>query len=251
MQGLLQKLLQRKLLLLSLLVNLILVLVCLVLFAELRKSYANYRHFRALSVGISEATSAEPTTDKTIVLYGDSRMKIWHPAPESDKYRFVNAGIAGETTSEMRRRFERDVLRLQPDLVIIQAGVNDLTAVVTRGISNPEALITAMHDNLTYFTATLEEQGIDVIITSIIPPKPLNLIRRAFWKDNLTARVNDTNLWLKQTALKLNADWFDLDPLYRDESGKLLDNLYVDSLHISYDGYRVLNEHLSKYLENY
>jgi len=151
----------------------------------------------------------------------------------------------------MRRRFERDVIRLQPDLVIIQAGVNDLTAVVTRGISNPEALITAMHDNLTYFTATLEEQGIDVIITSIIPPKPLNLIRRAFWKDNLTARVNDTNLWLKQTALKLNADWFDLDPLYRDESGKLLDNLYVDSLHISYDGYRVLNEHLSKYLENY
>jgi len=73
MQGLLQKLLQRKLLLLSLLVNLILVLVCLVLFAELRKSYTNYRHFRALSVGISEATSAEPTTDKTIVLYGDSR----------------------------------------------------------------------------------------------------------------------------------------------------------------------------------
>jgi len=151
----------------------------------------------------------------------------------------------------MRRRFERDVIRLQPDLVIIQAGVNDLTAVVTRGISNPEALITAMRDNLTYFTATLEEQGIDVIMTSIIPTKPLNLIRRAFWKDNLTARVNDTNQWLKQTALKLNADWFDLDSLYRDESGKLLDNFYVDSLHITYDGYRILNQHLSKYLENY
>ena len=250
MQGLIQKLVQRKLLLLSLLANLVMALVCLYLFKELRQTYTDYRHFRALPIGISEATSAQPA-DNTIVLYGDSRMETWNPAPESDSYQFVNAGIAGETTSEMRRRFEHDVLRLQPDIVIIQAGVNDLTAAVTKGISEPNILVSAMRTNLRYFIATLEDQSIDVIVTSIIPVKPLNLKRKAFWKNSLTDQVNETNSWLKQTTLELNADWFDLDRLYLDEAGALLDNFYYDTLHINRKGYRILNQHLKEYLENF
>jgi len=240
---------QRKLLLLSLIANFVLIVFFLLLLFAWRDTYSDYRHFRALPIGISKASGAT-ATDNTIVLYGDSRMETWYPAPESSHYRFVNAGISGETTSEMRRRFEHDVLRLKPDYVVIQAGVNDLTASVTKGIESPDTLVATMRDNLTYFITVLESNNIETIVTSILPVKPLNFKRRIFWNDTLTAQIDDTNRWLQQTTLDLNADWFDLDPYFLNESGNLIDELYYDTLHINYDGYRVLNLHLDQYLKN-
>jgi len=249
MQRLIHFALQRKLLLLSLIANFVLAVFFLLLLIALRGTYSDYRHFRALPIGVSKASTAT-AADNTVVLYGDSRMETWHPAPESSPYRFVNAGISGETTSEMRRRFEHDVLRLKPDYVVIQAGVNDLTAAVTKGIESPEALVNTMRDNLTYFITALESNNIETIVTSILPVKPLNFKRRIFWNDTLSAQIDNTNRWLQQTTLDLNADWFDLDPYLLDESGNIIDKLYYDTLHINYDGYRVLNLHLDQYLKN-
>ena len=216
-----------------------LLIACLVLLSELKQTYTNYRHYRALPIGISLATDASPT-EKSIVLFGDSRIEIWYPYPYSDKYTFINAGVTGETTSEMQRRFERDVIRLQPDYVLIQAGVNDLTAAVTKDIEQPQLLVDTMHKNLQFFIETLEAQNIDVIVSSILPNKHLNFVRKLFWHDTLTQQVIDANTKLKETTLSLGADWLDLDPLYRDDNGDPVNRLYSDTLHI--------NQRATKYL---
>jgi lysophospholipase L1-like esterase len=39
----------------------------------------------------------------------------------------INAGINGDTTINLLRRFERDVVPYRPDLVVILVGLNDLT----------------------------------------------------------------------------------------------------------------------------
>ena len=244
-----QLLLKNKLLALSLIANIGLLVACLFIFSELKKFYTHYRHFRALPIGTSKATSVTaPLGDNTIVLFGDSRIETWYPDPESGRFTFVNAGVTGETTSEMKRRFERDVVRLQPEYVLIQAGMNDLTASVTKGIKEPEKLLLDMQDNLDFFITTLEQQGVDVIVTSIIPNNHLSLFRKQFWFDTLDDKVKQANIELKQTTLQAGAEWFDLDPLYLDKKGEPVQELFFDTLHINYEGYILLNSHLKEYL---
>ncbi len=238
----------RILLLFSLLANMVLIAACFVLLSTAKENYTNYRHFRSLGIGTSEATSAKPV-DNSIVLFGDSRIETWYPDPYSDKFAFINAGVTGETTTEMRRRFERDVISLKPDYVLIQAGVNDLTAAITRDIVNPDQLVATMQSNLEYFIKTLEEQNINVIVTSILPALHLNMARKLFWHDKLTDKINAANKKLKLTTESLNADWLDLDPYFLDESGNPITNIYYDTLHINYEGYDVLNEVLKKFTD--
>jgi len=247
-QFLVQFLADKKLLTALLLANACLLVICFTLLSELKVTYKDYRHFRALPIGVSAATQASPA-EKSVVLFGDSRIEIWYPYPYSDKYTFINAGVTGETTSEMQRRFERDVIRLQPDYVLIQAGVNDLTAAVTKGIEQPQLLVDTMHKNLQFFIETLEAQNIDVIVSSILPNKHLNFVRKLFWHDTLTQQVIDANTKLKETTLSLGADWLDLDPLYRDDNGDPVNRLYSDTLHINQRGYKVLNKHLKEYID--
>lgn len=238
-----------KLLLISASANIVLAMCCLVLLSELKATYTHYRHFRSLEIGTSKATIAEPA-DNTIVLFGDSRIETWHPAPYSDKYTFINAGVTGETTTEMRRRFERDVVSLNPDYVLIQAGVNDLTAAVTKGIDQPQKIVTTMQDNLEYFIKTLEQQNIDVIVTSILPALHLNMARKVFWHDTLTDEINSANEKLKLITESSNADWLDLDPYFLDKNGNPVTDIYFDTLHISYKGYGVLNNVVKKFTDN-
>lgn len=233
---------------LSVIGNIVLITACAILLSELKETYKHYRHFRSLAIGTSEATSAS-SVDRAVVLFGDSRIETWYPKPYSDNYTFINAGVTGETTTEMRRRFERDVVAHKPDYVMIQAGVNDLTASVTKGIKAPEKLITTMHQNLEHFISTLEAQNIDVIVSSILPAKHLNLKRKIFWHDRLNEEIQLANTKLRATAELLDADWLDLDPLFLDQSGDPINTLYFDTLHINFEGYDVLNKHLSEFLD--
>lgn len=45
-----------------------------------------------------------------------------------DEYEVVNKGINGDTALGVLRRLDRDVIRLQPDIVIIAIGTNDIFA---------------------------------------------------------------------------------------------------------------------------
>lgn len=48
------------------------------------------------------------------------------------KFAVVNAGIPGDSLSQVRSRLQRDALAMNPQLVILQVGVNDATAQPTR-----------------------------------------------------------------------------------------------------------------------
>jgi len=234
---------------LSVLVNLCLLAFCIDLLSDLKKTYTDYRYFRALPIGTSSATDSSPT-ENSIVLFGDSRIENWQPQPSTEKYTYINAGVTGETTSEMRRRFERDVIKLKPEYVLIQAGVNDLTAAVTKGIENPQLLIDTMHSNMRFFIETLESNNIEVIVTSILPVTGFSVKTRLLWNDTLTDEVKIANTMFKETTLSLGADWLDLDPHYTDVAGKTLKDLYYDELHlITPIGYEIMNEALMDFMD--
>jgi len=75
------------------------------------------------------------TSPKTLVCFGDSLTEGVIGASYVDilrarlpaDIRVINAGINGDTTVNLLRRFERDVVPYNPDLVVILVGLNDLT----------------------------------------------------------------------------------------------------------------------------
>jgi acyl-CoA thioesterase-1 len=74
---------------------------------------------------------------KTLVCFGDSLTEGAIGASYVDllrarlplAVRVINAGINGDTTLNLLRRLERDVVSHRPDVVIILVGLNDLTTV--------------------------------------------------------------------------------------------------------------------------
>jgi lysophospholipase L1-like esterase len=75
------------------------------------------------------------TPPKTLICFGDSLTEGVIGASYIDilraqlpaAIRVINAGINGDTTLNLLRRFKRDVVPYRPDLVVILVGLNDLT----------------------------------------------------------------------------------------------------------------------------
>ena len=241
-----------RLLVISVLANLALLFACGWLFLQAKSSYTDYRYFRALGIGTSESTNlkyeASPAGETKVVLFGDSRVQNWIPAPEIDNTIFINAGINGETTTEMRRRFQHDVLRHQPDIVVMQAGVNDLTAAVTRGIEDPQELIDIMHSNMQYYIDALKDQNIQLVITSIFPNSTYSIPKRLFWHGSLSTDIVNSNRIIEGFANSSGANYLDLSSVFYRDSSTLNRDMFIDTLHINASAYSEINKALSELL---
>ena len=74
----------------------------------------------------------------------------------------INAGVSGNKTNQGMARFNSDILSYDPDLVIIQFGLND-SAVDSPG-GQSRIPLSEFISNMTYFTQTLKTQGSKVIL---------------------------------------------------------------------------------------
>ncbi len=103
---------------------------------------------------------------KTIVCIGDSQTtqggmdgKYSHYLQKLLPNHFIiNKGISGDTLEDGRKRFERDVLKLQPDIVVIQLGANDYWKM--------ERSIDELQYDLEYMVKQCTDKNIKVVIAS-------------------------------------------------------------------------------------
>jgi lysophospholipase L1-like esterase len=111
----------------------------------------------------AEVRSPKPGENRVVFL-GDDITDHW--AAEAQFFPgkpYLNRGISGQTSPQMLVRFRQDVIALQPKVVIIQAGTNDLAAVVgpmTQG---------TMAENLMSMTELAKAHGIRVVLASVTP----------------------------------------------------------------------------------
>ena len=61
----------------------------------------------------------------TVVFFGDSRAATW-PPPDIGGFAFINRGVGGETSTQSALRFDYHIEPLNPQIVVIQTGINDL-----------------------------------------------------------------------------------------------------------------------------
>lgn len=99
---------------------------------------------------------AHPATGP-VVFIGDSITARWADlttlVPDS-----VNVGVSGQTSVQMLARFQDDVLALHPSVVVIDAGINDISH-----LSDPSI------DSVTEMASEASAAGAKVVICTLLP----------------------------------------------------------------------------------
>jgi len=72
------------------------------------------------------ALGAPAAGENRVVFFGDSITDMWKLEDSFPGQPYVNRGIGGQTTPQMLVRFRQDVIDLQPKVVVMLAGTNDI-----------------------------------------------------------------------------------------------------------------------------
>ena len=189
-------------------------------------------------------------TQKRIVLFGDSRIQEWSPLPHFDRFEFINRGIGGETTAQNKLRFEQDILELEPDMVILQVGINDLTAL---GVEPKLYDLITEHcqSNLQQMVDRLLANKIGVIFLTLIPPAEPELARRFIWSSKVQQAVAEINQYWLSLPMAECLYIVDAEAALKNENGQWHAGVNRDSLHFTSEGYRYLNETVVSVLHRY
>ena len=73
---------------------------------------------------------------------------------------YVDKGISGQNTTQMRARFEKDVIALNPRVFVIMGGTND----IAQGVSED-----TIFENIEWMANEARTSGIEVVICSVTP----------------------------------------------------------------------------------
>lgn len=183
--------------------------------------------------------------DFTVVLLGDSRIADW-PAPELPGARVINRGIGAQTSAQVLARYPLHVAPLQPDVVVVQVGVNDLKAIPIFP-EQAAAIAARCGANLRAIVAAARAQGATVVLSTVFPPGELPAIRRAYWSPAADAAIRALN-----DDIRAQADdgvvIFDAAALLAGDGAAVRPAYQRDFLHLTPEGYAALNQALAPLL---
>jgi lysophospholipase L1-like esterase len=140
--------------------------------------------------------AVDGTTNPTLLLLGDSRIAQW-PMPKPAAGRIVNAGLSGATTARIALT-ARDLLeQSRPDVVVIEAGINDLKLAGARPDLRQKIVETAA-SNLERLVELCVSFRCKVIVLLVWPAAEPELLRRPVWNSAAVAgAVADLNVRLR------------------------------------------------------
>ena len=179
-----------------------------------------------------------------VVFMGNSITEGWIlMRPEFFKGRdYINRGIGGQTTPQMLLRFRPDVIDLNPKVVVILAGTNDVAG--NTGYTSLETII----DNIKSMVEIANANGIKVIISSILPAIEY------LWKPGLdpATKIITINKALKAYAEENNFIYLDYFSAMVDDKGGLKVPDYTaanDLVHPNKAGYLVMEKLVEKAID--
>lgn len=217
----------------------------LMLYRELSRVYKNMLRIaldpsgQDLYGGANEGLKDVERGRHRVVYFGDSRIFLWEPLPKIPDVDSINRGRKGETTSLALLRQTRDVISLEPDVVVIEMGINDLKAIGVMP-ENAAQIVDLTQNNIRQIVANLSGHNIKIVLLTIFPPGVIDLPRRAFWSPKINEAINSINQSLEQISMP-NVEVLDLDMIFN--KNEMMDPDYAhDTLHINQEGYLALNE---------
>lgn len=144
-------------------------------------------------------------------------------------------GIGGQTSSQLLLRFYQDVIELNPRVVVINAGTNDIA--MGDGFYDPRFTL----NNIKAMVDIATENDIKVILTSVLPAKEYKTSRFDTIKD-VVPDVEDLNEEIERYAGERSLHFINYNKFLRDENGYFNKNLTFDGVHPNAEGYKVMEE---------
>jgi lysophospholipase L1-like esterase len=175
--------------------------------------------------------------ESRVVFMGDSITDFWprRGAFFPEKL-YVDRGISGQTTPQMLVRFRPDVIELQPKLVVILAGTNDIAG--NTGPMTDEEI----EGNLASMSELARAHGIQVVLSSILPVSEAhrNPDMAPQTVQRPMSRIRAINDWMKKYAADNGHIYLDYFSGMLDEKGLLRPELSEDDLHPNAKGYAIM-----------
>lgn len=215
------------------------IMFLLVLFSlttiEAQEDWPNLRKYQAANKQLL-ASGNTPTA----VFMGNSITEgWWKQRPEFfERHNFVGRGIGGQTTPQMLIRFTPDVIDLNPKVVVILAGTNDIA-----GNTGPSS-VKMITDNLAAMAQLARAHDIKVVLSSILPVKEYPWSKDADAVEMIRA-VND---WMETYANQEGFVYLDYFSEMADEE-RGLSKYSGDGVHPDQNGYSVMEPLVLKAIE--
>lgn len=157
-----------------------------------------------------------------------------------------NRGIGGYTIPEMLDTMEEQIFALEPSVIFINIGTND--------ISRPDCTIEMLIENYEKVLRQIKERLPETKVY-LMAYYPVNeLAARTDWPgakemlDSRKSKLSGANQAVEQLAAKLGYHYIDVNQGLLDEENRLKREYTIDGIHMYADGYEAVFENLKKYL---
>ena len=177
---------------------------------------------------------APAPNEKRVVFFGDSITDLWKLADYFPGKPYVNRGIGGQTTPQMLARFREDVIDLDPKVVVILAGTNDIAG-NTGPMRNEE-----IEANLASMAELARVHSLRFVLASILPVHNYTDRAKDFFEQRPMARIRQLNEWLRDYSEKNGIVYLDYFSALVDDKGMLKRELSDDGLHPNAAGYKIM-----------
>ena len=178
--------------------------------------------------------------DARVVFMGDSITDAWQQPRYGGFFPgkpYVDRGISGQTTPQMLLRFRPDVIDLEPKVVVILAGTNDIAG-NTGPMTNEE-----IQGNIASMSELAHAHRIRVVLGSVTPVSAYHVASAAAVPQTTSrpmARVQALNEWMKTYAAAHGDIYLDYFSAMTDRTGLLQAELSEDDLHPNAKGYAMM-----------
>ena len=192
--------------------------------------YGQLARYREANAKLGSPAAGE----NRVVFFGDSITDIWKLENYFPGKPYVNRGIGGQTTPQMLVRFRQDVIDLQPKVVVILAGTNDIAG-NTGPMRNED-----IEANYASFAELARAHGIRVVYSSVLPVHNYTEKSKDFFAQRPQSRILELNTWLKDYCAKNEIVYLDYFSALVDDKGMLKKDLADDGLHPNDAGYKIM-----------
>ena len=168
--------------------------------------------------------------ESRVVFMGDSITEFWAIPDSFPGKPYVNRGISGQTTPQMLLRFRQDVIALQPRVVVILAGTNDIAE------NTGPITLAAIEDNLASMVDLAKRNGIHVVLSALVPAAKYP------WRPDLAPadKIHILNDWIKGYVVKEGLVFLDYYSAMANDQRGLKADLSEDGVHPNKAGYAVM-----------
>jgi lysophospholipase L1-like esterase len=176
------------------------------------------------SVNLTPVAATNLASQKKAVFLGDSITSYWNLSSQFPGTQLINKGIQGDPTSDMLRRFDVDVIQLQPQVVVILGGTNDIVrrlATQDQSMSNMQAMI-----------SKAQAAGIQVVIGTL-PPVARNIGSLGYGNQDFDPLIASYN----QALNSLDVPIADYHQALAGPDGLPISGVLRDGVHPTQDGY--------------